>query len=71
MKFLITLFVFIATIVLNKIFPAFFSKIFDFLFSNNAVCIAVIIFAIIGFITIASIFWKEITSGISDFKSRK
>lgn len=71
MKFLITVIAFIATLVLNKFFPEFFSKIFDWIFGNNSVCIMILIFAIIGCISIASIFWRELSEGVSTFKSKK
>lgn len=71
MGFLITLIVLIVMAVLSKVFPAFFTKIFDFIFANNTVNIIILIFAIIGLIVIGSMIWRQITGGIDSFRSKK
>lgn len=70
MGFLITCGIIIGMLVLNNFCPVIFSKIFAFLFKNNNVCIVILIFAIIGFIVISSMIWRQLTGGISSFNSK-
>ena len=69
MGFLITIGTLVLLVILNAIFPSFFSNIFNLIFSNNIVCIVILSFAIIGAILIFAGIWRQISSGVNSFGS--
>lgn len=71
MGFLTTIGVLVGLIILNAIFPSFFSKIFGLIFSNNITCIVILSFAIIGAILIFAGIWRQISGGVNSLGSNR
>ncbi len=67
MRLIFTIITLATIIILQQIFPNFFSQIYSWIFSNPSVALTVIIFAILGFIFIMGAMWRLIVGYGSSF----